>query len=326
MGWRYGLAFFLLCFTIWGSLALFYQVQASVWVRGLVITSYVLLSLFLLYSWVAGHHGGRLLAFGLLNIALLGWWFTIQPTGDKDWAADVQYTTTGQVNGNHVTLEHVRNFVWHNRDQATPQWETRHYDLNQLQTVDMFLSYWMGPAIAHTLVSFGFADGQQVVWSVEIRRQAQQKFSSIGGFFKSFEMSVIAADENDIIRLRTNHRREEVYRYPIDMPLESAQSLFISYVELANDTAQHPRFYHTLFANCTTIVYQLASRIVKGLPKDYRLLLSGYLPSYLQKLGALAGPERPLTVRQHEAEISAKAQAIPPHAPYSEWIRQTDSP
>src|SRR5699024_3806087 len=136
-------------------------------------------------------------------------WFTIQPTGDKDWAADVQYTTTGQVNGNHVTLEHVRNFVWHNRDQATPQWETRHYDLSQLQTVDMFLSYWMGPAIAHTLVSFGFADGQQVVWSVEIRRQAQQKFSSIGGFFKSFEMSVIAADENDIIRLRTNHRREE---------------------------------------------------------------------------------------------------------------------
>ena len=74
--------------------------------------------------------------------------------------------------------------------------------------------------------------------------------------------------------------------------------MFLAYVETANGLARQPRFYNTLTANCITIVYQLARRIVPGLPMDYRLLLSGYLPEYLYRIGALRGQRAGLSRRR----------------------------
>ena len=57
-----------------------------------------------------------------------------------------------------------------------------------------------------------------MVFSVEIRRQSNETFSEIGGFFKEFELIVIAAEERDIVRLRTNVRREKTYLYRLKGP------------------------------------------------------------------------------------------------------------
>lgn len=38
----------------------------------------------------------------------------------------------------------------------TERWTTRTYDLSTLQGVDLFMSCWSGPTIAHVIVSFGF--------------------------------------------------------------------------------------------------------------------------------------------------------------------------
>jgi hypothetical protein len=203
------------------------------------------------------------------------------------WADDVARMTTGSVAGNVVTLQNVRNFEWRTTDDYTQRWETRSYELDRIVSVDMIMSYWTGPAIAHMLISFGFNDGAQVVFSVEIRRQKDQVFSEIGGFFKEFELSIIACDERDVIRVRTNVRGEDDYLYRIRMPVADIRSLFLAYVSQANDVARKPRFYNTVTANCTTIIYHMMKRIVGHLPLDYRLLLSGYLPGYAYKVGGL---------------------------------------
>ena len=93
------------------------------------------------------------------------------------------------------------------------------YELHRLNSVDMIMSYWTGPAIAHMLISFGFDTGEHVVFSVEIRPEAHEGFSELGGFFKEFELSIIAADERDVIRVRTNIRGEDDYLYRIRMPV-----------------------------------------------------------------------------------------------------------
>ena len=151
----------------------------------------------------------------------------------------------------------------------------------------MIMSYWSGPAIAHMLVSFGFDDGSQVVFSVEIRRQKTQEFSEIGGFFKEFELSIIAADERDVIRVRTNVRGEDDYLYRMRLPVSDMRLLFLGYVDEANKLVDHPRFYNTITVNCTTLVYQMMKGIVGHLPLDYRLLLSGDLPEYVYGVGGL---------------------------------------
>ena len=136
------------------------------------------------------------------------------------------------------------------------------------------------------LVSFGFDDGQHVVFSVEIRRQKNQNFSEIGGFFKEFELSVIAADERDVIRVRTNIRGEDDYLYRLRLPARTSARSF-AYVEQTNELVRTPRFYNTITVNCTTLVYHMMQHIVGRLPFSYRLLFSGYLPEYVYSVGGL---------------------------------------
>ena len=52
------------------------------------------------------------------------------------------------------SLNNVRNFQWRSETDYTPQWESRTYDLDRLRSADLVLSYWMGPHIAHTPVSY----------------------------------------------------------------------------------------------------------------------------------------------------------------------------
>jgi hypothetical protein len=193
---------------------------------------------------------------------LLVWWHLLPPSNDHIWADDVAQMTSGIVDGQHVTLHNVRNFDWRSDSDYTQRWETRQYDLDKLRSVDMIMSYWSGPAIAHMLVSFGFDNADYVVFSVEIRREKGEDFSEIGGFFKEFELSIIAADERDVIRVRTNVRGEDDYLYRIQMPVSAMRSLFLAYIDQANGLVHAPRFYNTVTANCATLVYHMMKRIV----------------------------------------------------------------
>jgi hypothetical protein len=185
----------------------------------------------------------------------------------------------------------------------------------------MILSYWTIQAIAHVLISFGYDDGTQVVFSVEIRPEKGESFSSIGGFFKEFELSILAADERDVIRVRTNMRGEDDYLYRIRMPKADMRSLFLAYVAQANELVHTPRFYNTVTVNCTTLIYHMMKRIDGSLPLDYRLLLSGYLPSYVYKVGGL---DRRYTLEQLRSfgRITDRARAADRSNTFSADIRR----
>jgi hypothetical protein len=273
--------------TGWGALALWYQTPAGGMLRSLILSLWMAFAVaILVLLWqrqLALGTFGFAVAFG----ALLLWWRGLKPSNDRNWADDVAEMTTGTVEANRVTLHNVRNFDWRSDTDYTQRWETRSYDLLCLNSVDMILSYWTGKAIAHVLMSFGFDDGNHVVFSVEVRRTKSEGFSEIGGFFKEFELSVLAADERDVIRVRTNVRGEDDFLYRIRAPVSAMRSLFLAYVDQANTLVRAPRFYNTLSVNCTTLVYHMMRHTVGYLPLDYRLLLSGYLPEYVYNVGGL---------------------------------------
>lgn len=280
-------SFAVLLSAAWACAALWYQLPATPPVK---VGAMVLWGLFGLVAIVLVWRGKAtrpLLSYAIGVAMLLGWWNTIQPSQNREWADDVARHLKPRVEGNVVTMENVRNFDWRSDTDYTVRWDTRRYDLDRLRSVDVSLSYWTGPAIAHTLVSFGFDDGQFVTFSIEIRKERGESFSSVGGFFKQFENSLVAADEHDILRVRTNVRGEDVYMYRVRLPQSEMRSLFLGYVDEAHALAGAPSFYNTLTANCTTIVYSLAKHVVPGLPMDWRLLASGYLPAYLHDVGGL---------------------------------------
>lgn len=243
----------------------------------------------------------------------------IKPSEDRVWAFDVAHGVQARVEGDTVALRNVRNFDWHSIDTANVSWEEHSYDLEKLASVEMVTSVWDSPDIAHLIVSFGFNDGQRVAFSVETRRETHEQFSSIGGFFRQFELVLIAATEEDIIQLRTTHRREDVRLYPLDLSAEQRRALFLSYVDMANELEDSPAFYNTLTRNCTTAIYPLARGINPDMKMDWRVLMSGHLPSYIDKLGGFKD-DVPMDIREERAAITPLALASNA-APYSDVIR-----
>jgi hypothetical protein len=306
--------------AVWAVLALWYQGPAAEPLRVACAALWAVLAVAVLVGWLRIRKSWMLGAYALAFVLLLAWWSTIRPSNDRPWADDVARLLQGKVSGHEVTLTNVRDFTWRTDSDYDVRWETRRYDLDHLVSADVVLSYWSGPAIAHSMLSFGFDDGSHVVFSVEIRRRRGQQYSSVGGFFKDFEMTLIAAEERDIIRVRTNVRGEDDYLYPLYIERTALRELFLSYVQLANELAVTPAFYNTITTNCTTKVYCLAKPIDPGLPFDVRLLLTGYLPEYLERIGVLE-PGVPLAELRKRGEITARARAAPMTADFSAAIR-----
>jgi hypothetical protein len=305
---------------LWGGFALWYQLPFGVAGNIGCLILWAAVAFAVLWLEVKGRPRRALIVLIPVMIGLGYWWSSITPSLNRIWADDVAQTVTGTLNGNQVTLSNVRNFEWRSQTDYTPRWEVRTYDMEDLESVDVFLSYWSNPAIAHTLVSFGFNNGDHVVFSAEIRKERHEQFSEIGGFFKEFELAMIAADERDIIRLRSNIRKEDVYRYRINLKPEMRQALFLSYLDNANHLANTAKFYNTITANCTTVIFDMVRAITPDIPVDYRIVLSGYLPGYLYERGAV-DRQKPLDEVVKSALINQRALAADADPDFSAKIR-----
>ncbi len=321
ISWLILLSLVIFCAAVWGGLALYYQLPLPMPWLGIGLVLWAGVTVFaLLRLWRHSVRQG-LLIYLVLHAVLLVWWNNLTPSNQHLWEDDVAQMTSGSIEGDQVTLFNVRNFVWRSETDYSANWETRHYDLNKLQSVDMLTSHWGMDAIAHVLVSFGFTDGQFVTFSVEIRKKKGQQFSEVAGFFKQYELSILATDERDAIAVRPNVRGEETFLYRIDMPADIRRQLFLSYIEQANQLLEEPRFYNTVTANCTTLVFGMMQHISGGLPLDSRLLLTGYLPSYIDELdGLTTGFD--LSQLRDAGRITERSKKASNSANYSQAIRQ----
>ncbi len=307
----------LLLGAAWTAVALWLHLQGMIRLAALFALGATLIAA------LVARRRARVLGWVVLAVAALvvaGLYQPIVPRADRDWAFDVQRGVKAEVAGDIVTLRDIRDFEWITKDTAQERWTGGTYDLKKLQTVDMLTSVWDNPGIAHLLVSFGFEGGEHVVFSVEIRREADELFSEIGGFFHQFELVLIGATERDIVKLRTNHRKEEVSLFAIDLTPGQRREFFMAYVTLAQRLEERPEFYNTLTANCTTMVYQLATVVNPDLPFDWRIVMSGHLPELIKDLGLLAG-DGPIEDHRRAALITPRAQATEDSADFSQAIR-----
>jgi hypothetical protein len=261
-------------------------------------------------------------AYAALVLVILLWWSTIMPSGDRPWTPDVARAATATIDGDRLVISNVRNFNWRSDADFDPVWEQRSYDLSQVANVDLIMSYWAGETIAHTIISFGFTDGTRLAFSIETRKEVGEAYSPIAGFFKQYELSVIAADERDVVRVRSNVRGEDVRIYRLRMTSAAAQVLLHEYVTMLNNIADQPRFYNTLTANCTTLVYNMVRVIHPGLPLDPRILLTGYLPDYAYDLGA-TDTSMPFAILRDLSKIHDRALRADTDPQFSNRIRES---
>jgi len=308
---------------LWGMLALHYSDLSPAWLRGTVTAGFGLLALLTLGAIVVRRRRGTALAvLGVAFVALLLYWRSIAPSNDRDWAPEVARVPRATIAGDLITLHDIRNFDYRSETDFTPAYYDRTFDLRRLDALDLVTSYWMGPAIAHVFLSFGFGEDHVAV-SVEARKERGEGYSSVQGFFKRYELIYLVGDERDLIRVRTNYRRdppEDVYLYRVQGPIENARRLFLEYVRAINELAERPRFYDTLTTNCTTTIL-LNTRVNPGhLPLSWKVLLSGHAAEYAYEWGRL-DTSMPFPELQRRSRINEAARAADQATDFSRRIR-----
>lgn len=307
--------------TFWGVMALQLQLPFGVLAKSVITLLFVaamLGAITLLWK------RQRLLLLAVLVVTwglLLGWWATILPRADRDWQPDMARIAEARIDGDILTVANVRNFNWRSDTDFDQRWETRRYHLSQLTGADLFLSYWAGESIAHAIISFTFADGGPLALSIEIRKENGESYSAIAGFFKTYELALIAADERDVVKVRSMVRHEDVRLYRLDIQRATALGLLTQYVEFSRDMTAAPRWYNTLTANCTTIIFGMARRLDPKVEFDWRILLPGHLPEYLRAHDFVTRSV-PLDTLVARARIGDRSVAPPPDPGFSARIRQ----
>lgn len=317
-------ALVVLAAAVWGALALFYgnllieALRAPV--AGLFGLAGIVAAVVVLFSRRRWKAAG---AFAVAFLLLLAWWSTIRPSNDRDWQPEVAVLPYATIDGDLITLHNIRNFEYRSETDFTPSYYDKTFDLRRLGSVDLIATHWMGPQIAHIMLSFGFAGRDYVAFSIETRKERSEEYSTVKGFFRQYELFYVVADERDVIRVRTNYRKqppEDVYLYRVHGPIENGQRLFMEYVRQINRLKKHPEFYNTLTTNCTTNIF-MHTRVNPGhLPFSWKVLLSGYTPEYAHDNGRL-NTSLPFEELKQRSRINEAAQLADRAPDFSRRIR-----
>lgn len=319
-----GLAILLLLgATTWGILVLHYLGPGSTVMRDMLAAALAAMGL----AALAGLSYRRArrwvwLAFAAAFALVLVTWRGAVPRNDRDWQPEVAVLPYATFDGDRVTVHNIRNFDYRTEADFTLAYYDRTFDLNRLDRVDLVAAYWMGPAVAHLFLTFGFG-ADHLALSIEARKDQQRPYATLPGFFRQYELVYVVADERDAIRVRTNYRAdplEDVYLYRINAPLANGRRVLLEYLRDMNALREHPRFYNTLATNCTTMILTHAAVNPGHVPFSWKVLLSGYAPEYLYEQGRL-DQSQPFMALQKRSRINDAARAADQAPDFSERIR-----
>ncbi len=315
------LAWLILLFLhTWTTLAIYFANYHHPLARTLLPIIYVLVLILLVI--LVRRPTRRLLAVFVVFILVILWWICIQPTGRGDYLPPVAVLAYPEFHGDLVTIHNLRNFDYRTRNDYDIRYEDRTYDLKRLKHVDFLINYWDGKRdTAHTALSFGFDDGQYVAVSVEIRGQKGDTYEFLRGLFKQFELFYVIGDERDVIRVRTNYQNEQVHLYRTNCTPVNARKLFVDFLKGADTLRAHPRFYDTLFANCTTTLIEHINRVLPTkVPFLQRRMMNGYTDYAAYENGWLAGHDSFAELRS-KSNINARALKADQDPDFSRKIR-----
>src|SRR5215467_10115455 len=308
--------------ALWASLAIYYSNLPWPWLRLTLALAFAAMSIWAL--WLARNRRALLLFAGLF-LCVLAWWISIRPTHDRPWRPEVKVMPRAMIDGDRVRINGVRDFDYRSRDDFTVRYQEREVSISHLTSIDFFVSHFLPGPVVHTFLSFNFDNAPPVCISIEKRFEVGRGFDPIASLFKQFELIYVVGDERDLVRLRTNFRRERVYLYHIRTTPDRARKLFRIYLDRINELASRPEFYNLLTNSCTINIVRYARMAGKVSRFDFRYILNGFVDSYLYSIGLL-DTSLPFAELRPRSRINAAAEAADNSPDFSQQIRAAVPP
>lgn len=241
-------------------------------------------------------------------VLILVIWGCIKPSHDKEWTPDQAILPYAEIDNNLIHVYNIRNFTYRTTQDYDIHYYNKTFNLNHLEKLYYIVepfSDWDGAA--HTFFSFQFEDEFLAV-SIEIRKEKGEQFSAIKGLFKQYELMYVLADEQDVVKLRSNYRKDDVYIYPIKVQKQGVQDIFLDMIKKTNHLKEYPEFYHSITNTCTTNLVRHVNTIApKHIPFSFSILAPGYSDKFIYDLGLIDTNLSFQEAKEH-FKINGKAQ------------------
>ena len=254
-----------------------------------------------------------------------------RPRHDRDWKVDYALTPRISTKGREVTVHNLRNFRYGQADDSEDlledvhvAYDTRTYDLGKLESLWLVLeSFSRFDAVAHTLLSFGFSDGRYLAVSIEARIPRGERYDLLRGLFKTFELVYLFGDERDLIARRAKVLDHDVYLYPIRAAPGVIKDLLLSYLRAADKLAEQPRFYNSLFDNCTSGIVKHVTEVDPSALSRYTVaqIAPGWSDRILYSRN-LIGTDLPFEALRTHFNVKEKAKRFAADPEFSKRIRE----
>lgn len=265
---------------------------------------------------------------GLLGILVLlllfgiGWFKLRKPTNDRNWSLDQKVLPFADFSGNLVSVHNIRNFTYKTTEEYTPGYYDKTFDLNKITKVYYVVepfSAIAGPA--HTFLTFEFEDDNYLSISIEIRKRQGETFNELLSAVNYYELMYVVADENDVVKLRSNYRHDLVFMYPMRGEKEDLQKLFVDMLSRANKLKEEPEFYNLFYNTCTTNIVDHINKLrYEPIPYGLSIWLPAYSDSLAYGLG-LIDTETTLEEARIHYFINQRAEKYANDPNFSKYIR-----
>ena len=301
----------------WATLAIYYSNLPSAGLRLALAMVFVVVAIWLLWLSRDRRASGF---FIVLFLGVVAWWLSISPSHDRPWRPEVAVMPRATIDGDRVRITGVRNFEYRSLNDFTMRYEEREVQLSHLTGLDFFVSYWSKGLVGHTFLSFIFDNAPPLSISIETRPELGEGFNPVASLFKQFELIYVVGDERDLVRVRTNYRKETVYLYRLNSPPEDVRRLLMVYLKRINELADQPEFYHLLSNSCTINIIRYMNAAGRAGRFDIRHLLNGMIDSYLYHSGRV-DTTLPFDELRRRSRINEAALAADDAPDFSERIR-----
>jgi hypothetical protein len=207
------------------------------------------------------------------------------PRQDRDWYPYLARAPEVTLTDERFDVAPVSDWSYTAQGPTAETYVSAGYRIEDLRNVWFMLEPQPGSQLAaHTLLLFEFEGDRILGLTIEARRERDEDYSALRGIFNTFELAYIWASARDLLTRRAVMLDHETFIYPVSITDEQKRALLRRLLERTDALETQPRYYNTLFSNCTNELAKAA-----GFHWAPAYIFTGRSDEYLFRRGIIPG-------------------------------------
>lgn len=283
--YRSFLAFFFGQVFLWTEGVIWFCISRDLWLRICLTLLFIIFNILILCF----YKQNRKLLWVYTGITILIWCFClrIHPSNNRDWQDSWSRIPNVEIKGDSILIKNIRDFHYRTQNDFDVRYIDRTYRLSQLKGLDLILSNWGIKEIVHVMLSFDFGEDGHLALSAETRLEKGEPQDFIAGLFRQFEILYILGTEDDLLKLRSHIRKENLYVYRTTSTELATKQIFLNLALRINQLHQKPEFYNPLTYNCMFSLFPSLYVASKDARWNVHWIKNGSLDRIAYKKGVL---------------------------------------